>query len=197
MTLYCSCVLTNGGNLKSIWENELIETHSEPGHIEAINVRFARVAMDPYLLLKSLINCWNDLRYFILNTVPKLSGSSSLSLYFRADSRFAPSQWVTSLQSNTVSHWLGASLESALYFALSTGRSSPLVALLSRSQYSVPQATNGMSLLILQFQGSVSWGFERLRNILTYHPRVFLSHQNISHWNTQEMTYGCVSARKT
>ena len=27
----------------------------------------------------------------------------------RADSRFAPSQWETALQSNTVSHWLGAS----------------------------------------------------------------------------------------
>ena len=32
----------------------------------------------------------------------------------RADSRFAPSQWETSLQSNAVSRWLGANLESAL-----------------------------------------------------------------------------------
>ena len=32
----------------------------------------------------------------------------------RADSRFAPSQWEKSSQSNTVSHWLGADLESAL-----------------------------------------------------------------------------------
>ena len=32
-----------------------------------------------------------------------------------ADSRLAPSQRETSLQSNAVSHWLGASLESALY----------------------------------------------------------------------------------
>ena len=31
----------------------------------------------------------------------------------RADSRFAPTQWEMSLQSNTVSHWLGANLESA------------------------------------------------------------------------------------
>ena len=31
----------------------------------------------------------------------------------RADSRLAPSQWETSLQSNAVSHWLGANLESA------------------------------------------------------------------------------------
>ena len=33
----------------------------------------------------------------------------------RADSRLAPSQWETSLQSNAVSHWLGANLESALW----------------------------------------------------------------------------------
>ena len=32
----------------------------------------------------------------------------------RADSRLAPSQWETPLQSNVVSHWLGANLESAL-----------------------------------------------------------------------------------
>ena len=32
----------------------------------------------------------------------------------KADSMLAPSQWETSLQSNTVSHWLGANLESAL-----------------------------------------------------------------------------------
>ena len=32
----------------------------------------------------------------------------------RADSRLAPSQWETALQSNAVSYWLGANLESAL-----------------------------------------------------------------------------------
>ena len=35
-------------------------------------------------------------------------------MWCRADPRFAPSQWETSLQSNAVSHWLGANLESAL-----------------------------------------------------------------------------------
>ena len=35
---------------------------------------------------------------------------------FRADSRHAPSQWETSLQSNTISHWLGTNLESAPSF---------------------------------------------------------------------------------
>ena len=33
----------------------------------------------------------------------------------RAESRFAPSQWETSLQRNAVSHWPGANLESALH----------------------------------------------------------------------------------
>ena len=32
--------------------------------------------------------------------------------YYRADSSQAPNQWETSLQSNPVSHWLGANLES-------------------------------------------------------------------------------------
>ena len=35
-------------------------------------------------------------------------------IHYKADSRLAPSQWETSLQSNAVSHWLGANLESAL-----------------------------------------------------------------------------------
>ena len=36
------------------------------------------------------------------------------SLGLMDDSRLAPSQWETSLQSNAVSHWLGAKLESSL-----------------------------------------------------------------------------------
>ena len=36
-------------------------------------------------------------------------------IYSKANSMFAPSQWEASLQSNAVSHWQGANLESALY----------------------------------------------------------------------------------
>ena len=39
---------------------------------------------------------------------------SSTSIRSIADSRLAPSQWETSLQSNAISHWLGENLESAL-----------------------------------------------------------------------------------
>ena len=41
---------------------------------------------------------------------------SLIGWHFRADFRLAPSQWETSLQSNAVSHWLGANLETALHF---------------------------------------------------------------------------------
>ena len=34
--------------------------------------------------------------------------------YYRVDSRLAPSQWETLLQSTSVSHWLGANVESVL-----------------------------------------------------------------------------------
>ena len=37
-----------------------------------------------------------------------------LCMAYSVHSRLAPSQWETSLQSSTVSHWLGANLESAL-----------------------------------------------------------------------------------
>ena len=37
-----------------------------------------------------------------------------LEICNRADSRFVPSQWETTLLCNDVSHWLGASLESTL-----------------------------------------------------------------------------------
>ena len=37
-------------------------------------------------------------------------------MVFMADSRHAPNQWEMSLQSNAVSHWLGANLKSAMVF---------------------------------------------------------------------------------
>ena len=40
---------------------------------------------------------------------------SNCTKFCRADARFAPSQWKTVLLCNDVSHWLGASLESALF----------------------------------------------------------------------------------
>ena len=36
-------------------------------------------------------------------------------IHYRADHKLAPSQWETSLQSNAVSHWLGANLKHYTY----------------------------------------------------------------------------------
>ena len=56
-----------------------------------------------------------DITYFVWDmTWTKWKISVWCNQHHRADSRSAPSQWETSLQSNAVSHWLGANLESAL-----------------------------------------------------------------------------------
>ena len=40
----------------------------------------------------------------------------SWQVHYTPDSRLAPSQWETGLLCNDISHWLGASLESALHY---------------------------------------------------------------------------------
>ena len=57
----------------------------------------------------------------------------------RADCRLAPSQWETLLQSNAISHWLGANLESALSeLWMDDTRLAP-------SQWEMPLLCNGVS----------------------------------------------------
>ena len=51
----------------------------------------------------------------LLNVI-SIKSMRCIIIHFRADSRLAPSQWETSLQSNGISHWLGVNLESALHF---------------------------------------------------------------------------------
>ena len=53
---------------------------------------------------------WLNLGQFVI-----IRSCSCYSIYIRADSRFAPSQWEMLLLCNDVSHWLGTSLESTLY----------------------------------------------------------------------------------
>ena len=56
---------------------------------------------------------------FLKQCNPSLQSCLVFQTILRADSRFARSQWETALLCNDVSHWLGASLESALYSSLS------------------------------------------------------------------------------
>ena len=61
----------------------------------------------PIYFWKLLWKCLQTGGHFVLASTWKINKNM-------ADSRLAPSQWETSLQSNTVSHWLGANLQSAL-----------------------------------------------------------------------------------
>ena len=56
----------------------------------------------------------HDVILMTLGLWDTLVSSWSWHTVYRADSRFAPSQWETALLCNDVSNWLGASLESAL-----------------------------------------------------------------------------------
>ena len=85
-----------------------------------------------HLLFDVVLLKWNNQSYqgiirniFLTicgNHTPKINvipgwGLGAL-VWSRADSRFVPSQWETVLQSNAVSHWLGANIESALWSTL-------------------------------------------------------------------------------
>ena len=60
----------------------------------------------------SLGKCQRDMP--LLLNIYELQLWSCPSIWCRANSRFAPSQWETALLCNDVSHWLDASLESAM-----------------------------------------------------------------------------------
>ena len=47
-----------------------------------------------------------------------LAPKYAIRCHYRADFRFAPSQWETALLCNDVSHWLGASIESVLRYRI-------------------------------------------------------------------------------
>ena len=63
-------------------------------------------------------------------------------IWCRADSRFTSSQWETPLQSNAVSHWLGANLESALWWL------SDIITALAISQGDKPSSVVIVALIL-------------------------------------------------
>ena len=56
--------------------------------------------------------------YFIDDYLKCYYSDDEHHLCYRTDSRFAPSQWEMALLCNDISHWLGASLESALCYVM-------------------------------------------------------------------------------
>ena len=61
------------------------------------------------------IEKWSGSTYDQINFYQKLKWDV---FYYRADSRFVHSQWEMALLCNDISHWLGANLESALYYTI-------------------------------------------------------------------------------
>ena len=85
-------------------------------------------------LIASLQQAWVTLvQYWDKKRLPLTSNMREKG---RADSRLAPSQWETSLQSNTVSHWLGANLESTLE------RYTPIVDFITENQHNMNKLDN-------------------------------------------------------
>ena len=74
---------------------------------------FLMEVKDLFILYNQYHGCWwpSDTRSQHINKCGLFSHNIPV---YRVDSRLVPSQWETPLQSNTVSHWLGTNLESAL-----------------------------------------------------------------------------------
>ena len=68
-------------------------------------------------LLRNAVDILNRFNYLPteLQDIFFMLKRTKIKHILRADSRFVPSQWETVLHCNGVSHWLGASLESALH----------------------------------------------------------------------------------
>ena len=56
---------------------------------------------------------WSSKKAFLVDSITTFYMHKQLNQH-RADSRFAPSQWEMALLCNTISHWLGVTLELAL-----------------------------------------------------------------------------------
>ena len=83
-------------------------------------------------------------------------------LQCRADSRFAPSQWETSLQSNAVSHWLGTNPESAL--AMPDDEGQAWVRFLSSAEQDLSQSekmSDMFCILLLAISLLPCWAIDR------------------------------------
>ena len=69
---------------------------------------YVSIRADPNEETASATDLKDNLLTRIPRNQPRQAWWEPLCCWHRADSRVVPSQWETSLQSNTVSHWLGA-----------------------------------------------------------------------------------------
>ena len=104
-----------------------------------------------FILHSQYYDCWwpGDIRSW--------DNGSKLDTHNRADSRFAPSQWEMALLCNDVSHWLGASLESALpqYSAATEGSQ-------IQQMFRIPQCTNQTRDVHISILNGALWDIEQV-----------------------------------
>ena len=83
--------------------------------IKKMHLKMSSAKCQPFCLLSAALSSLKeqDMMYGMIsvNWSPSPVGADANC---RANSRLVPSQWETSLQSNAVSHWLGANLKSSL-----------------------------------------------------------------------------------
>ena len=94
--------------------NAILNTHAfslydSPAHCRVSSLMLRWSSDSKTLGSMSIRPCSLLSERMISTTLTRIGG---VTWRIRADSMFVPSQWETSLQSNAVSHWLGANLES-------------------------------------------------------------------------------------
>ena len=98
-----------------------------PCHIGGINDAWYHMYMiySTWLWEAHIMMHWDpvDQKLWNIKYGNEMCLGQSTCKYARDDSRFVPNQWETALLCNDVSHWLGASLESALYAIMNSGDS--------------------------------------------------------------------------
>ena len=99
------------------WKAVLVDNDEMGGRWFFHRIRVFRTERKLHLRNKIVYALMQITSLFPRETIHQCFSLVSVTLIesiLRADSRLAPEQWGTSLQSNAVSHWLGANPESAL-----------------------------------------------------------------------------------
>ena len=117
----------------------------------------------------------------------------SLRIQFRADSRCASSQWETSLQSNAVSHWLGANLEYDAVKSNSVWKAAVIVYHNHRLAVWISQDLILLISYLRVFTASTGFNFDTLQ-IRRWYPNWsskisndFAAFRGLTHWDRDKM----------
>ena len=113
--MYKSCLRTHTCRVVIVHSSiRWTRTHEFPLHVDTRGI-----SRTVAIVHSTLVDIWNA------KMKPKVKLHwEEMVIDMQCYSRLAPSQWETSLQSNAVSHWLGANLESALMCSV-TARCEP------------------------------------------------------------------------